>query len=89
MKSTSRLTSSTPTVRTHTLEPTPDAPRSYNLVASRLLIKDKAKRTIDVRCNHCFASACSAKQQKKNLLVGEEATLATCFTPADGSGRVE
>ena len=29
-ESTSGLTSSTPMVRTHTLDPTPDAPRSYN-----------------------------------------------------------
>ena len=41
MESTSGLTSSTPTVRTHTLDPTPDAPRSYNLPAIPLLIKDK------------------------------------------------
>ena len=30
MESRSGLTSSTPMVRTHTLDPTPDAPRSYN-----------------------------------------------------------
>ena len=34
------MTSINPRVRTHTLDPTPVAPRSYNLVAIQLLIKD-------------------------------------------------
>ena len=41
MKSSSGLTAGTPMVRTHTLDPTPDAPRSYNTpLPIRLLIKD-------------------------------------------------
>ena len=43
MESSSGLTSSNPMVRTHTLDPTPDAPRSYNPAAIRLLIKDLKK----------------------------------------------
>ena len=34
-------------VRTNTLDPTPDAPRSYNLPAIRLLIKDFAVNNSD------------------------------------------
>ena len=41
MESTSRLTSSTPMVRTHTLNPTSDAPRPQVNVPIRLLKNDK------------------------------------------------
>ena len=40
MESSSGWTSSTPMVRTHTLDLTPDAARSYNPPVIRLLIKD-------------------------------------------------
>ena len=38
LESSSGLTSSTPMVRTHTLDPTPDAPRSYNPPPSHPII---------------------------------------------------
>ena len=40
MESTSSVTSSNQMVRAHTLDPTPDAPRSHNLLTIRLLIND-------------------------------------------------
>ena len=43
MESISGLTSSTRMVSTHTLDPTPDAPRSYNILPIRLLKKDEQK----------------------------------------------